>query len=886
MLVEREAELNTLFQEFQHAEKRQGRVVLISGEAGIGKSTLVSAFRIRTIAEGVDVHWIAGGCEALFTPRTLGPIHDMANELGRTIKLALDAAGNNQSVICSALLSALDTSKPSVMVVEDLHWADHATLDVLKYLARRTSDLPLLLILTFRDDEVDVGHPLTQLLGDLPMQATCRLALEPLSYAGVELLGQDSELSADNLYRISGGNPYYVHEIMNACSDRIIVPASVKDTVSLRLGRLEPCVRESLERISVRTSPPTYDFMDALFGDEAPNIIGQCVATGFLIETQTGVRFRHELTRLATVQRITPVKLRANHKACLRVLLEIGHAAALDEIVHHAAGAFDAENVLKYAPKAAEAAVQAGGHHEAAAHYATALRFIDNAEPGNAAQLYESWAYESALADQMGEDVIEARRHAITLWRALGRLDKVGHNLRHLSRIHWYRGESSEAIRLADQTIDVLESIPMSHERAMAYSMKSQLHMLNDQMEDAIAWGHKALECEGELPDIETRVHALNNIGTAKIFRGDVSGRDDLQRSLSLALSHALHEHPARAYNNLGEFAVEFRDFKLAERTLLEGISYDNQNDLDAWTHYLSGRLAQLRMEQGRLDEAIAISESVIALENLSLTSKLPGRLVTSRAHMRRGDDFAENIMLDALSASIATGELQHIVPARLTMVEWAWLTDRPYRASAHMQRLLELSTNDRHPWNIGSIRVWANRFGFPPDCCSDTVSPEPYELELNGDFEGAAKAWDALGSPYEAALVRLRLDTEDALDNAAQSFAKMGANLGLQKAERLAEREGVTLDSTKKRRGPYQASRSHPLGLTAKEQVVLRHLSEGRSNKEIAEELNRSQRTVEHHVSAILGKLDAPNRMAAILRVQQEPWLQGKDTRTSRKTG
>ena len=101
-----------------------------------------------------------------------------------------------------------------------------------------------------------------------------------------------------------------------------------------------------------------------------------------------------------------------------------------------------------------------------------------------------------------------------------------------------------------------------------------------------------------------------------------------------------------------------------------------------------------------------------------------------------------------------------------------------------------------------------------------------------------------------------------------------------------LAEREGVTLDSTKKRRGPYQASRSHPLGLTAKEQVVLRHLSEGRSNKEIAEELNRSQRTVEHHVSAILGKLDAPNRMAAILRVQQEPWLQGKDTRTSRKTG
>lgn len=409
----------------------------------------------------------------------------------------------------------------------------------------------------------------------------------------------------------------------------------------------------------------------------------------------------------------------------------------------------------------------------------------------------------------------------------------------------------------------------------MAYSMRAQYHMLNDHMDEAVRWGKKALEYEKLSPDPEIRMHALNNIGTAMVFRDKREGLDYLNESLTLALAHDHHEHAARAYNNMAEFAVEFRDFELAERILSDGLAFDTEHDLDAWTHYLSGRQAQLRMEQGRLDDAIRIAEGVVSLKDPSFLSRLPAELVLSRAYMRRGDEEAEQKMLQAFSDAIATDELQHIFPARLTMIEWAWLTNAPSRAGEHMQRLLELSDQDRHPWNIGARTVWADRLGVRMDNVSTDNLPKPFVQELDGQYESAARSWEGLGLPYEAALVRLRMeDDAAALEKAFNAFDQMNARLAMKRARALAERTGVSLVQESSKRGPYKAARSHPLGLTGKEQKVLRLLGEGLSNREIADELSRSQRTVDHHVSSILGKLNAQNRMAAILRLQREPWL------------
>src|SRR5690606_4898551 len=235
-----------------------------------------------------------------------------------------------------------------------------------------------------------------------------------------------------------------------------------------------------------------------------------CTGRKLLVEDQDGnLRFRHELARLATMRRLPGMRLQATHARALEAMAGDGRDRPLHLLVHHtarphdgprllelvhAAGALDGARVLELAPRAARVAASAGAHREAAAHFATALRFVDEAEPETAAELYENWAYEAGLALGIDDDVLEARRHAITLWRALGRTEKIGDNLRCLAYLHWYRGEAATAFRFAREAVRVLDGSPPSPERAMAYSYLSQLHMLSDRAEEAIAWGQRALE--------------------------------------------------------------------------------------------------------------------------------------------------------------------------------------------------------------------------------------------------------------------------------------------------------------------------------------------------------------------------------------------------------
>lgn len=872
MLIERETELAAVASAISMATSGRGQIVLVSGEAGIGKSTLLQAAREAACSAHSRLGWFQGGCEALFTPRTLGPIYDMAPDLGRVVEIALET-DSGPSALYSAILSSLEKANPAVIIFEDMHWADHATLDLVKYLSRRLSLLNIVLILTFRDDEVGTTHSLNHVLGDLPGASTTRLKLKPLTQKGVARLAKHSAFSASSLHAITAGNPFYVSELVTNGRDDTFVPASVKDAVALRLSRMTPDARDLVERLSVMTTAHDMDFLEHLVGDQLADHLPECLSFGLLVDDDNSISFRHELTRRAIFDRLPSSRRRSYHLACLRLMEARAERYPCDCLVYHSSGAQDVAKVLQYAPKAAELAASAGAHIEAAEHYALALKYVNDAEPELAAHLYESWAYESTLADRMGEDVLDARRHAITLWRALKRQDKVGHNLRHLSRIHWYRGESAAAARYADQAIQVLEALPASPERGMAYSMRSQLHMLNDQMEAAVEWGLRALDFESDYPDPEIRMHALNNIGTAMIFRNNRDGLIHLHESLHLAKEHGHHENAARAYNNLAEYAVEMRDFQLAEAVLAEALEYDRQHDLDAWTHYLSGRLAQLRMDQGRLDEAISIANEVLSFSTPTL-SRLPANLVISRARMRRGDAGAEALLRDALNDALATDEKQHIVPARLSMIEWAWLNDTTSVAMEHFQRLMLLTESDRHPWNIGERAIWADRFGIQTSEQANQNLPEPHRLELAGQYADAMASLMSLDLPYEAAMVGLRSRDAALISRGNQLLEDMGAHLALSKARRIAGTLGIQIVRTSRRRGPYQAARSHPLGLTGKEQQVLECLREGLSNREISEKLNRSQRTIEHHVSSILSKLNAPNRMAAILRLQREPWL------------
>lgn len=878
MLIERDKTLKALTNLRSRAAEGNGAIALVYGEAGIGKTSVLSTFRDRE-AEASEIFW--GGCDPLFTPRPLGPIHDMACRFDGHVRRLLNEGADSPALFAAIVDNLQRTPGPKILVIEDAHWADNATLDLLKFLGRRISLLPALLTLSYRDDEIDQAHPLKEVLGEFPPAYTHALGLAPLSPGGVEKLCKISNVSYDQaqLYEITGGNPFFVDEVLNsAASAGETLSPSVKEAMETRLFQLSEEECGFLETLSVLPGMIPNQILTPLFGDKGDLFAMAALGRKLLVRADSGgLRFRHELARLAITARLTPNQERRVHARLLEAMMTAeAFEPTYDQLVHHAAGALDAHHVLEFAPRAAEIAAAFGAHRESASHLSTALRFVDEAEPELAAGLYEKWAYEAGLALKIDDDVIDARRHAITLWRALGRKEKVAENLRWLSRLHWYRAESAEASRYADEAVRILENSPPSAERAMAYSLRSQLHMLSDDMEEAISWGNRALEMAAEYDEPEIRIHALNNVGTAKAFRDDATGIDMLRESLELARAHGFHEHAARVYTNLSEYGVEFKDFDLAEQIISEGIAFDTRHDLDSWTHYLVGRQAQLRLEQGRLKDAELIADGVMKLDRLTLLMKLPALLVLSKTRTLLGADDAGRLLARSLEHANATEEPQHIIPAHLYQLLHAWLQDDRRLAEHSLKSLSSIPAEAMHKWHRGDIAIWHHRMGAPvPKAFARDLAP-PHLREMEGDMQGSGELWRALGAPICAALALAQggADDVEALAAAAAIAKETGAEALSRKVRGRAEALGVGDALPKAKRGPYNAARNHPLGLTQKEQTILALIVQGQSNPQIADKLSRSKRTVEHHVSSILRKMNVESRMDAMLRVRNEPWL------------
>lgn len=877
MLLERENAITQFKSAAERLNNRQGGVVLVSGEAGIGKTSLLEHMRTELASE-YNICW--SGCDPLFTPRPFGPIYDLAIDFSLEL-LELLEAGAPSSRIFSQLYGSLESlAQPVILVLEDAHWADHATIDLFKFLSRRISFVPCLLVISYRDDEVDENHRLNGALNLFPPGHTSRIGLAPLTEKAVSQLVTGSQRDSSRLHQITSGNPFFITELLASEDSREhSIPASIRDAIKSRLVHLAETERAFLETISLIPNSISAQMIELIFGPLGETCAMACVARKLLISDINGnFKFRHELARLGTLACVSVNRQTSLHSEIVIALEKSKNHDGLAQLIHHAAGALDAERVLKYAPIAAQKAAKLGAHREAASYLGTALRFVEEAETELAAQLYEDWAYETGLTLEINDEVIEARRHAITLWRALGRKDKVGQNLRWLSRLHWYQGQAAKAEHFANEAIKILEGTPASSERAMAYSMRSQLDMLNNRMPDAIKWGQRALDMEKDYPNPEVRVHALTNVGSALVLHGDTSGESLLTESLSIAIKHDFHEHAARVYTNYSDYCVRYKKLEEAEKLIADGIAYDSSYDLDSWTYYLVGIQSQLRMEQGRLQDAETISSGVLDLPQLTLLMQLPALTVLARVQTRMGAADAHSYVSQSLENAFATDELQYIIPARLGAVENAWIKNDKDEAYAQLKLLIELDAMYLDHWQSGELAAWINRFGFSLSIGSDIELPKPYQLELNGEHQKAADAWTSMKMPYNAAISLMQVSDKPsqgaAFSKAYKSLSSMAAKATLNKLRSKAKELGILSKLPRERRGPYKATRQHPLGLTSKEQEVLKFIVIGASNQDIAASLSRSQRTVENHVSSILSKLNVSNRMEAMLRVQNEPWL------------
>src|SRR5262249_8244428 len=195
---------------------------------------------------------------------------------------------------------------------------------------------------------------------------------------------------------------------------------------------------------------------------------------------------------------------------------------------------------------------------ESASHYQIALQYAGELEQDERARLFEQRSYECFLTDQI-EEALQARQEALEIWKQLGNHYREGDNLRWISRLHWFVGRRREAETFGNEAVKVLEKLPPGPELAMAYSNRSQLHMLADERDETVLWGSRAIELARSLGATEILVHALNNVGTAEYHSGNDEGRVKLEESLRLALANNFQEHAARAFTNLACTALRLR---------------------------------------------------------------------------------------------------------------------------------------------------------------------------------------------------------------------------------------------------------------------------------------------------------------------------------------
>jgi len=848
-LLERSSELEALTSGLAavSSPSGRGRLILLAGEAGIGKTALVRELTRR--AEGARLLW--GACDALHTPRPLGPLLDIAADAGGQLGAAVDE-GASPSGVASALADELRRRSPALLVLEDLHWADEATLDALRLLARKLSSVRALVVVTYRDDEIDRAHPARIFLGEL--SGVQRLSVPPLSLDAVAALAEGEEVDVELLHARTGGNPFFVTEVL--ASSGSPVPATVRDAVLARAARLGPSARTVLDVVAILPLRAELWLLEALAGDDL-GALEECLASGMLRAEAQAVRFRHEIARAAIERTLPPDRRLELHRAALAAL-----AGSPDRrpdparLAHHAEMAGDTAAVLEYAFAAGEWAARVGAHREAAAQFARAVRFADALEPRQRAELLDRRSYECYLTDRIPE-AIEARRQALEEYEAAGDQLRQGDAHRWLSRFHWFEGDNAGAEREAAEAVALLEPLPPGRELAMAYSNMAQLRMLAADKRGTAEWGERAIELAQELGETEIYVHALNNVGTAELVAGDPAGADKVERSLAIALNEGFDEHAARAYTNLASTAVERRDYPTADRHLEDGLAYCRDRDLDSWLQYMSGWRARMELEQCRFDEAMESADAVLRTPGVAAPSRITPLIVVGRLRARRGDPGIWDPLDEALALAEGTGELQRLAPVACARAEAHWLAGDEEAIAGETQLALDAARQVGHEW-AGELYVWRRR-GRVKDSIEDEDEdvPDRYRLELRGEYGAAAGLWFALGCPYEAALALSGSDDEPSLRRALDEFQRLGARPAAARLARTLRERGVR----GVRQGPRRSTQLNPAGLTARQLEVLALVAEGRRNSEIAAQLFLSEKTVEHHVAAILRKLGASTR-------------------------
>jgi DNA-binding CsgD family transcriptional regulator/tetratricopeptide (TPR) repeat protein len=852
-LLERAAQVSTLHATVAAAAAGRGCVVLLSGEAGIGKTSLV-----RTFIGGTDASTriLAGACDDLRVRRPLGPLRDAARGTGGPLEHALD--GDAMEPVFAAAVTELGRGRATVLVVEDVHWVDDATLDVLRHLTRRIEGVPAVLVLTFRADEVGPAHPLGALLGDLGSVPVRRIQLPPLSASAVAHLARGTGQDGAALHDLTAGNPFFVTEALAARSTDGSpdgVPGTVADAVVARMGQLTAECRTALEQLAVVPSQVGFELAEALLG--GIDVLDEAEARGILEVRAAGVAFRHELARRAIEARTPAIRRRLLNRAVVAALLE-QEPREPDRVVHHAIEADDGATVAAYAPAAGREAARLGSHRQALAHFEVALRHIDRLDPVQSARLLDDYAWELYNANRF-DDAVTSATDAVRRYEDVGDRIALGEALVRLSRHHYMAGDTDRAERAVVRAVRVLEDAAApAGARSYALACLGSVLALTERSAAAVAVLGEARELATAAGRTDLVAMCLNYLGVARTDLDGPAGLDHLRESLALSIASDLDESTARGYTNLAEHLYRFGAYDELDRCVRDGLAFTRERGFWSHAYNLDLHRCLLLVRRGRWTAAEdGLRPLVAAADEVGMLA-VYSEPAHARLLARRGRPEAGPLLERAWALALAQRSLPGMALAGTAMAEWAWLTRQPELAEPVAAELLSRRARPGFAPVIGELLRYRRRAGL--DVAPVPGCPLPWAAGLAGDWRGAAAAWAEIGDPYEEALELADSGEVDPTLTALRTLDDLGATA----ASALVRARLAALGVSRVPRGPAAATRANPAGLTQRQLDVLVLLGEGMTNGEIAARLVLSVRTVDHHVAAVLDKLGVPSRRAA----------------------
>lgn len=855
-LTEREHLLDQLAARAANARAGGGGAVMVCGESGAGKTSFVQEF-VDGVADGRRVLW--GACDPLSTPRPLGPLHDLAQKFSPPTQELLRDSDQPYAIFVAVFEELRD--HPSILVLDDLHWADQATIDLLRFLLRRASQSHLLTVGILRDDEVSVTHPLRGLLGDIARSVHAQsLVVQPLSVDAITTLIGDRDVDPVWLHRVTGGNAFFVCEMLDHRGTDL--PTTVRDAILARTAGLDVPAWDLLNLLTCAPGSIPDHLMTDL-GVTLPAL--RSLDEAKLIRRDArGVAFRHDLCRRAVSSVIPPGAEPGLH----RRFIDAHRAASHPDpavLTHHALGAGDKALITSSAAEAARAAARSGAHTQACEFFQTALEHGGLLSRATEAELLELLATEYYLVDRL-DDAILACRRAMRIRQELGSPVAVSADHQSLAVYEWYNGNRSVADNHVADAIAALDGDAAQQDSSRlpqlghAFAMQAFLAIQSSQIESATRLLGHANRIASEVDDPALSVRVRLTACFCEILSGEHSARDRVLSVLSGGPKY-IDEVYSTGYTNLTYFDVEQRRLGAAADLLDVSIPLMIEHDLPICRVVQLGSRSRLNLLLGDWDDALADADTVLGSPSAPLARTWP-LLIRGVVSLRRSGDDAGGID-DAWQLARRYGELVRVLPVAAAVVERVWLTGAADARVEQCRALLDSAPATGLEWARGELGMWLRRIGA---VASVGDVAEPYRLLFDGEFGAAADAFHQLSTPYDAALALVESGDPALARRALDVLDRLGADAVAAKVRFDLRASGAHTVPAPRR----PATLANPAGLTARQVEVLRLLEDGLTNAELAERLFLSVKTVDHHVSAILTKLDVTKRRDAVRRAKE----------------